>query len=52
MYVLEYGAIFYVLDQNPDMLEENDKFAYYSFRELRKMNEEVKDIGDVYLKTL
>jgi hypothetical protein len=50
--VLEYGAIFHVLDQDPNKLEENEKFAYYSFKELREMNEEVKDIGDVYLKTL
>ncbi len=52
LYVLEYGAIFHVLDQDPNKLEENEKFAYYSFKELREMNEEVKDIGDVYLKTL
>ncbi len=50
--MLEYGAIFHVLDQDPNKLEENEKFAYYSFKELREMNEEVKDIGDVYLKTL
>lgn len=52
LYVLEYGAIFQVLVDDPNNLGENDKFAYYSFKELREMNEEVKDIGDVYLKTL
>jgi hypothetical protein len=35
LYVLEYGAIFHVLDHDPNKLEENDRFAYYSFKELR-----------------
>lgn len=49
-YKLRYGGLYNILQKDPATLDEADKFAYYSFKELLEYKESINDMGQVFLK--